>query len=116
MSTDKMAKARKTWREKLENPPKGLPKVVDGPPNWGRGILTRIVAETAEEDLRNERGEITLYWRVIRPDGSLHEKFPGGAEAQAAHLRGEEHIIEPGKGEKAQRVKEFEKSLQKLRL
>jgi hypothetical protein len=162
---EKMAKTRKTWREKLENPPKGLPKVVDGPQKWekrfgGRrvlvptpllidgvirkvperklvtvnqirerlakdfkadstcpvttGILMRIVAETAEEDLINGREEITPYWRVIKPDGSLNEKFPCGVEAQAARLREEEHIIELGKGKKGLRVKDFEKSLQKL--
>ena len=27
-------KSRKSWREKLENPPKGLPKAVDVPPKW----------------------------------------------------------------------------------
>ena len=160
-----MAKTRKTWREKFENPPEGLPKVVDGPQKWGKrfggrsvlvptpllidgvirkvperrlitvnqirerlaedfeadstcplttGILMRIVAETAEEDFINGREEITPYWRVIKPNGSLNEKFPGGVEAQAAHLRGEGHIIELGKGKKGLRVKGFEKSLQKL--
>lgn len=160
-----MAKTRKTWREKLENPPKGLPKVVDGPPNrekrfGGRrvlvptpllidglvrkvpkrrlvtikqirerlakdlkadstcplttGILIRIVAETAEEDLREGREEISPYWRVIKPDGSLSEKFPGGVEVQVARLREEEHIIELSKSKKAPRVKDFEKYLQKL--
>jgi len=111
-----MAKARKTWREKLENPPKGLPEVVGGPHNCSltTGILMRIVAEAAEEDLREGREEITPYWRVIKPDGGLNEKFPGGVEAQAVHLREEEHIIELGKGKKAHRVKEFEKSLQTL--
>ena len=37
-------KSRKSWREKLENPPKGLPKVVSGPASWekwfgGRRVL-----------------------------------------------------------------------------
>jgi alkylated DNA nucleotide flippase Atl1 len=37
-------KMRKSWREKLENPPKGLPKIVKGPPKWektfgGRRVL-----------------------------------------------------------------------------
>lgn len=160
-----MAKTRKTWREKLENPPEGLPKVVDGSQKWekrfgGRrvlvptpllidgvirkvperriitvnqirerlaedfkadstcplttGILMRIVAETAEEDLINGREEITPYWRVIKADGRLNEKFPGGVEAQAGRLRGEGHIIELSKGKNALRVKDFEKSLQKL--
>jgi len=78
------------------------------------GIFIRIAAEAAEEDLsRGEKG-ITPYWRVIKTDGSLNEKLPGGAEAQAARLGEEGHSIEPGKGKKPPRVKEFEKSLQKL--
>jgi hypothetical protein len=155
-------KTRKTWREKLENSPKGLPKVVSGPPKWekrfgGRrvlvatpllvdglirkvqrgklvtirqirehlaqdfeadstcplttGIFVRITAETAEEDLQMGKQEITPYWRVIRDDGSLNEKFPGGVAAQAAHLIEEGHTIEPAKGKKPPRVKDFEKAL-----
>ena len=78
------------------------------------GIFVRIAAETAEEDLRMGRGDITPYWRVIRDDGSLNEKFPGGVVAQAAHLREEGHTIEPGKGKKPPRVKDFEKALVEL--
>jgi len=78
------------------------------------GIFVRIVAETAEEDLRMGRSDITSYWRVIRDDGSLNEKFPGGVEAQAAHLEGEGHIIEPGKGKKPPKVKDFERVLVQL--
>lgn len=158
-------KSYKTWREKLENPPKGLPKVVTGPPKWekrfgGRslliatpflvdglirkvpkrklvtvkqirerlakdfnadstcplttGIFIRIAAETAEEDRRGGKKQITPYWRVIKADGSLNEKFPGGPKAQAASLRKEGHRIQPGKGKKPPHVKDFEKSLQKL--
>ena len=78
------------------------------------GIFIRIVAEAAEEDLRNGRGEVTPYWRVIKPDGSLNEKFPGGVAAQATRLRVEGYTIEPGKGKKPPRVKEFVQSLQRL--
>ena len=78
------------------------------------GIFIRIAAEAAEEDLMDGRGEITPYWRIIKPDGSLNEKLPGGAAAQAARLRDEGHTIEPGKGKKPPRAKDFEKSLQKL--
>jgi len=78
------------------------------------GIFLRIAAETAEEDLRTGRKEITPYWRVVRDDGSLNERFPGGVEAQYERLKEEGHIIEPGKGKKPPRVKDFEKSLQKL--
>ena len=155
-------KSYKTWREKLENPAEGLPKVVDGPPKWektfgGRrvlvatpllidelirkvqkgklitvgqirehlardfnadstcplttGIFVSIAAHTAEEDLQRGRTDITPYWRVIKNDGSLNEKFPGGTDAQAAHLREEGHAIEPGKGKKPPKVKDFERSL-----
>jgi len=158
-------KTRKSWREKLENPPKGLPKVVRGPSSWekrfggrrvlvatpllvdglirkvrtgklvtikqirGRlakdfnadstcplttGIFVRISAEVAEEDKRSESKKITPYWRVIRDNGSLNEKLPGGVKAQAAHLRKEGHVILPGKGKKPPQVKDFEKYLQKL--
>ncbi len=160
-----MFKTRKSWREKLENPPKGLPKVVDGPPKWekrfgGRrvlvptpllvdglirkvrkgklvtvkqirqrlakdfdadstcplttGIFIRIAAETAEEDLSRGKKRITPYWRVIKQDGSLNQKNPGGAKAQAARLKEEGHNIEPSKTKKPPRVRDFEKSLQKL--
>ena len=149
----------------MENPPKGLPKVVKGPKKWekrfgGRrvlvptpllvdglirkvkkgklvtikqirerlakdfkadstcplttGIFVRIVSEVAEEDLRAGKKQVTPYWRVIRDDGSLNEKFPGGTKAQAARLKKEGHVILPGKGKKPSRVKDFEKSLQKL--
>jgi len=75
------------------------------------GIFLRIAAEAAEEDLREGKEEITPYWRVVKADGSLNEKFPGGTGAQAVRLREEGHSIEPSK---KPRVKDFEKSLQKL--
>jgi hypothetical protein len=78
------------------------------------GIFIRIAAEAAEEDLGRGEKEITPYWRVIKADGSLNEKLPGGTEAQAARLREEGHSIEPGKGKRAPKVKDFGKSLHKL--
>ena len=78
------------------------------------GIFLRIAAETAEEDLSRGEKQITPYWRVIKADGSLNQKFPGGVDAQAAHLKKEGHTIEPGKGKKPPKVKDFEKSLQEV--
>ena len=78
------------------------------------GIFLRIAAETAEEDLTRGVKQITPYWRVIKADGSLNEKFPGGVDAQAVHLREEGHTIEPGKGKKPPKVKDFEESLEEL--
>ena len=78
------------------------------------GIFLRISAEAAEEDLSRGETKITPYWRVIKADGSLNEKFPGSVNAQAERLREEGHIIESGKGKKPPKVKDFEKSLQGL--
>ncbi len=73
------------------------------------GIFMRIAAEAAEEDRLNGRKRITPYWRVVKDDGSLNPKFPGGVGQQARYLRSE------GLGIARQRkrifVKEFEKSL-----
>ena len=159
-----MAKARKTWREKLADS-KGLPKVEvitdKMSKRWGTGtivipapievdeimkkvpegklitierirailaqkhgatigcplttgIFLRIAAEAAEEAAAEGEKNITPYWRTLKAGGELNEKYPGGVEAQAAHLREEGHSIEPGKGKKPPRVKDFEKSLQRL--
>jgi len=54
-----MAKGRKSWREKLENPPVELPKVVDVPEKWrksqgGRYVLvpTPLMADAAIRAVR----------------------------------------------------------------
>jgi len=154
-----MVKTRETWREKLENSPKGdkrfsgrrvlvphggvvlvvTPHLVDDlirkiqrgklvtirqlrerlaqdfeEAGSAIGLLLRIVAEAVEEDLRMGKSEITPYWRVVGDGGSLNEKFPGGIATQAAHLRQEGHTIEPGKGKKPPKVKDFEKVLVKV--
>ena len=53
------------------------------------GIFVRIAAEAAEEAAREGRTRITPYWRVVKEDGSLYPKFPGGVERQAERLRAE---------------------------
>ncbi|MCS7364895.1 MAG: MGMT family protein [archaeon GB-1867-035] len=78
------------------------------------GIFLRIIAEAAEEDLRKSERQVTPYWRVIKDDGSLNPKFPGGVELQAKRLREEGHIILEGRWKKPPRVKDFEKYLQEL--
>jgi hypothetical protein len=61
--------------------------------------------------VQNGRRDIAPYWRVVRKDGSLKPNFPGGVDAQSAHLKEEGHSILPGKGRKAPRAKDFEKHL-----
>ncbi|HEY3129781.1 MAG TPA: hypothetical protein VGL91_10005 [Acidobacteriota bacterium] len=73
------------------------------------GIFVRIASEAAEEDRQRGEKQVTPYWRVIRDDGSLNEKFPGGVKAQAAHLKKEGHRIQAGEGRKPPKVKDFQK-------
>lgn len=75
------------------------------------GIFLRIAAEAAEEDSSKGVADITPYWRVLKGDGRLNEKFPGGVEAQASRLEAEGHTIEPGRGKKPPKVKDFERAL-----
>jgi len=58
------------------------------------GIFIRIAAEAANEAAQEGASRITPYWRVIKDDGSLNPKFPGGVEAQAERLRDEGHAID----------------------
>jgi len=58
------------------------------------GIFVRIVAEAAEEAAREGKLRITPYWRVVRDDGQLMEKLPGGPLAQADRLEAEGHVID----------------------
>ncbi|PYT05169.1 MAG: methylated DNA-protein cysteine methyltransferase, partial [Acidobacteria bacterium] len=57
---------------------------------------------------------VTPYWRVVKADGSLNDKFPGGAKEQSRRLKEEGHSITPRKGKRAPAVKDFEKSLVRL--
>lgn len=154
---------KKSWKEKFENPAKGLPKVVNGPPEWikrfgGRkvliatpylvdevirkvpkgklvtikqireklakdfkaestcplttGIFLRIVSEVAEEDKKSGKRKVAPYWRIVRENGSLIDKFPGELKAQAKYLKEEGHKILSDK--KVPKVKEFDKYLYRL--
>ena len=78
------------------------------------GIFIRIAAEVAEEDRRLGRKRITPYWRVIKSEGGLNEKFPGGTKAQGVRLKKEGYKILPAKGKKPPKVKDFEKYLTRI--
>ncbi|MGD2108297.1 MAG: hypothetical protein PVI86_02785 [Phycisphaerae bacterium] len=78
------------------------------------GMFARIAAEAAEEDLKAGKKRITPYWRTIKDNGALNDKFPGGTRAQAAKLRQEGLTISAGRGKTPPKVKDFEKHLVKL--
>ena len=76
------------------------------------GIFIRIAAEAAEEDRASGRRRITPYWRVVKDDGSLNPKFPGGEKLQTQCLR-EEGLSIVRKGKRAA-VRDFEQCLASL--
>ncbi len=73
------------------------------------GIFLRIAAEAAEEDRANGRKRITPYWRVVKDDGRLNPKFPGGIDSQARYLKAEGFEI--NRKRKTPRVEDFEPRL-----
>ncbi|MDP2952596.1 MAG: MGMT family protein, partial [Chloroflexota bacterium] len=78
------------------------------------GIFLRISAEAAEEDRAKGKADITPYWRVVKDDGSLNDKFPGSPALQATRLQEEGYILLPGQGKKPPRVQDWERFLLKL--
>jgi len=78
------------------------------------GIFAWIAAHAAEEAASQGKKRITPYWRTLKTGGELNPKYPGGIKAQSAHLREEGHGIEPGRGKKPPKVKDFEKHLVQL--
>ena len=77
------------------------------------GIFIRIVAEAAEEDRASGRKRVAPYWRVIKDDGSLNPRFPGGVELQSRYLRGEGWAT--GRRGKKTVLKDFEQRLAVLK-
>jgi alkylated DNA nucleotide flippase Atl1 len=75
------------------------------------GIFAWVAAHAAEEDAAEGEKNITPYWRTLKASGELNPKYPGGINAQAEHLREEGHTIEPGKGKKPPKVRDFERAL-----
>lgn len=75
------------------------------------GIFVNIVAWASYQ--RNE--DITPYWRTLKSDGELNNKYPEAIELQKKLLEEEGHtIITKGTKNKKYYVKDFENSLIKL--
>ena len=76
------------------------------------GIFVWIAANAAEADALLGKSRITPYWRVVKDNGSLNPRFPGGVKAPAEKLRAEGHAIDSSC--KAPRVVGFEQCLARL--
>ena len=57
------------------------------------GIFSWIAAHAAAEGEAAGARSITPFWRTLKNGGEINPKYPGGAEAVAARLRAEGHII-----------------------
>lgn len=75
------------------------------------GIFVRIVAEVAEEDRTLGKKRIAPYWRVIKSDGGMNEKYPCGAKGQAGILHAEGHKLSAATGKRAPRILDFKDKL-----
>ena len=75
------------------------------------GIFVSIAAWASYPRAENE----TPYWRTLKANGELNEKYPGGAEAQRKKLEAEGHtIISKGRKNIRYFVKDYESVLFEL--
>lgn len=75
------------------------------------GIFLRIAADAAEEDMASGKKDISPYWRVIKDDGSLNPKFPGGIKNQYKHLLEEDFEFTTGESKNVIKVKDYDEML-----
>lgn len=76
------------------------------------GIFIMTVANGAEEVSKEDKSLDIPYWRTLKADGFLNEKYPGGQEAHKRLLEAENfRVIARGKRYK---VVDYEKYLMKL--
>lgn len=72
------------------------------------GVFVSIAAWASAQRAEDE----TPYWRTLKADGELNEKYPGGVAAQREKLAAEGHeIIARGRTNIRYYVKDYEKSL-----
>lgn len=55
------------------------------------GISANISAYAAEEERKDGKKRITPWWRTLKSNGELNEKFPGGINNQMRLLKAEGH-------------------------
>lgn len=72
------------------------------------GMFVSIAAWASTQRTQDE----TPYWRTLKADGELNDKFPGGVQAQREKLEAEGHkIVQKGRTKLRYFVADFEKVL-----
>ena len=75
------------------------------------GIFVSIAAWASHQ----RSGDETPYWRTLKANGELNEKYPGGIESQKEKLEAEGHtIISKGRKNIRYYVKDYEMALYDL--
>ena len=76
------------------------------------GIFVSIAAWASHQRTEDE----TPYWRTLKANGELNEKYPGGIAAQKEKLEAEGHtVVERGRKNIRSYVKDYEKVLFELK-
>lgn len=57
------------------------------------GIFAWIAAHAADEAEHTGHKKITPYWRVLKADGELNPKYPGGIANLKQRLEAEGHVV-----------------------
>jgi len=76
------------------------------------GIFIMVAANAVEEASKGGKSLDIPYWRTVKADGYLNDKYPGGQEAHKRQLEGENFRV-IARGKKYQAVN-YEKYLVKL--
>ena len=77
------------------------------------GLFLNIVARAAAEQEMMGAKRVTPWWRVVRTDGTLNEKFPGGVAEHEKRLVAEGHVVK-AKSRSKRVVADFERKLVSL--
>lgn len=73
------------------------------------GIFINIAANASQERMNAGSSDLTPYWRTLKKDGELNEKYPGGLDQQKFLLETEGHeVVKKGK---RYFVKDYEQAL-----
>lgn len=76
------------------------------------GIFVSIAAWASHQREQDK----TPYWRTLKANGALNEKYPGGAQAQKEKLEAEGHVVlQKGRKNIKYYVKDYEKALFELK-
>jgi alkylated DNA nucleotide flippase Atl1 len=77
------------------------------------GIFLSIIANKTEEERTNGIKDLTPYWRVVRPNGDIYDKYLGQTSHQLDYIEREGIEVEVKKNKKGYKVKDMEKYLVK---